>query len=95
MTAIGGIPVFWSVNSGLPLAYNWTPSARRQTEFYMVNEIKRWTQNRKPGFFHVFLANWFTHLEMLENIAKGLGPEYVAVRPDQLVLLYQEHKNRA
>jgi hypothetical protein len=39
----------------------------------MVNEIKRWTQNHRPGFFHIFLANWLTHLEMVENIARGLA----------------------
>ena len=93
LTEVGGIPVFRSVNSGPPQGYNWTPSSRRQAEFYMIDEIKRWTQNQRPGFFHVFLANWLTHLEMVANIAKGLGPEYVAVRPDQLVMLYREHKN--
>jgi len=30
---------------------------------------------------------------MVENIAKGLGPEYVAVRPDQLIALYRQSKS--
>jgi hypothetical protein len=93
LTEVGGIPVFRAINGGPPGGYNWTPLSRRAAEFYMINEIKRWTQNQRPGFFHVFLANWLTHMEMLENIAKGLGPEYVAVRPDQMVMLYHEHKN--
>jgi hypothetical protein len=93
LTDVGGLPVFRTINSGPPQGYNWTPSSRRASEFYMIDEIKRWTQNRQPGFFHVFLANWLTHLEMVENIAKGLGQEYVAVRPDQLVVLYREYRN--
>ncbi len=56
----------------------------------MIEEIKRRTPRQRPAFMHVFLANWLTDLEMAANIAEGLGPEYVAVRPDQLVLLYQQ-----
>jgi hypothetical protein len=89
-TTVGGIPVFRSINSGPPSGYNWTPSARREAEFFMINEIKRWTPRQRPAFLHVFLGNWLTDLEMAANIADGLGPEYVAVRPDQLVLLYQQ-----
>jgi hypothetical protein len=89
-TVVGGIPVFRSVNNGPPSGYNWTPSARREAEFFMINEIKRRTPRQRPAFMHVFLANWLTDLEMAANIAEGLGPEYVAVRPDQLVLLYQQ-----
>ena len=85
--------MFRSINRGPGGGYNWTPSSRRASEYDMINQIKRWTQNQRPGFFHVFLANWLTHLEMVENIAKGLGPEYVAVRPDQMVMLYYEYKN--
>ena len=48
----------------------------------MINEIRRWTPERLPASLHVFLANWLSHISMAENIAKGLGPEYVAVRPD-------------
>jgi hypothetical protein len=89
-TVVAGTPVFRSINSGPPSGYNWTPSARRDAEFFMINEIKRWTPHERPAFLHVFLSNWLTDLEMAANIADGLGPEYVAVRPDQLVLLYQQ-----
>jgi hypothetical protein len=30
-------------------------------------------------------------MEMALDIAKALGPQYVAVRPDQLVALYQQN----
>jgi hypothetical protein len=55
----------------------------------MIGEIKRWTPARRPAFLHVFLAHWLTHIEMVDNIVKGLGPEYVAIRLDQLVALYR------
>jgi hypothetical protein len=29
---------------------------------------------------------------MAEKIAEGVGPEYVFVRPDQLLLLYEQSK---
>jgi len=89
-TVVRGVPVFRSINHGPPSGFNWTPSARREAEFFMINEIKRWTPRERPAFLHVFLANWLTHLEMAENIAKGLGSEYVAVRPDQLVAVFQQ-----
>jgi hypothetical protein len=89
-TVVGGIPVFRSVNVGPPAGYNWTPSSRRDSEFFMINEIKHRTPSERPAFLHVFLGNWLTDMEMAANIADGLGPEYVAVRPDQLVLLYQQ-----
>lgn len=34
--------------------------------------------------------NWFTSMDMSENLLKGLGPAYVAVRLDQLAALYKE-----
>ncbi len=93
LSEVAGVPVFRSVNRG-PGNFNFTPNARRDAEYFMVNEMKRWTPRERPAFLHVFLANWLTHLEMAENIARGLGAEYVAVRPDQLVQLYQQSKGR-
>jgi GxGYxYP putative glycoside hydrolase C-terminal domain len=88
---VQGVPVFRAVNRS-PSHLTFTPSARRDAEYFMIGEIKRWTPRQRPAFVHVFLANWLTHLEMAENIAKGLGPEYIAVRPDQLVQLYHQSK---
>ena len=44
LTEVGGIPVFRAINGGPPGGYNWTPLSRRAAEFYMINEIKRWTK---------------------------------------------------
>lgn len=89
VTAVNGVPVFRAINHP-PGPFTFTPSARRDAEYFMVNEIKRWTPPQRPAFLHVFLANWLTSMEMAANIARALGPEYVAVRPDQLALLYKQ-----
>jgi hypothetical protein len=56
----------------------------------VTNQVKRWTPRERPAFLHVRLGNWLTNMEMAVNIAKSLGPEYAAVRPDQLVQLYRQ-----
>jgi hypothetical protein len=86
LTVVEGTPVFRAINRP-PGPFTFTPSARRDAEYFMVNEIKRWTPPQRPCFLHVFLANWLTTMEMAENIVRGLGDEYVVVRPDQLPLL--------
>jgi hypothetical protein len=89
VTAVDRVPIFRAINRP-PGPFSFTPSARRDAEYFMINEIKRWTPARRPAFLHVFLANWLTTMEMAANIARGLGEEYVAVRPDQLALLYRQ-----
>jgi len=89
---INGVPVFRAINSP-PYMLTYTPSARRDAEQFTVKEITSWTPRQRPAFLFVFLANWLTNMEMAENIARALGNEYVAVRPDQLVSLYRQFKN--
>jgi len=88
---VGGVPVFRAVNRP-PFILTYTPSARRDAEQFTVKEITSWTPRQRPAFLFVFLANWLTDMEMAENIARALGNEYMAVRPDQLVSLYQQSK---
>jgi hypothetical protein len=88
VTEVAGRPVFRSINHG-PSDLTFTPTGRKNAEIFMIGEIRRWTPAYRPTFLHVFLANWLTHVEMLDNIVKGLGPEYVAVRPDQMAALYK------
>jgi hypothetical protein len=91
VTEVGTVTVFRSVNRP-PDELTFTPAGRRDAEALTVEEIRRWTPKSRPAFLHVFLANWFTHMEMLENVTKNLGPDYAAVRPDQLTKLYQQAK---
>jgi len=91
VATVNGVPIFRAINRP-PGPFTFTSSARRDAEYFMINEIKRWTPSTHPAFLHVFLANWLTSMEMAGNIAKGLGAEYVAVRPDQLGLLYRQSR---
>lgn len=90
-TEINGVPVFRAVNQP-PYVLTFTPSSRREAEKFMLNEITTWTPPERPAFLFVFLANWLTNMEMAENIVKGLGPQYVAVRPDQLAALFKQSR---
>ncbi len=56
----------------------------------MVNEIRSMTPAIRPAFLHVFVWNWGFDLEMLQEVAKRLGDEYVPVRPDHLAQLYRQ-----
>ena len=88
-TAVEGKPVFRSIN-GAPYEMNFTPSSRRDAEYFVANEVRRWTPTERPAFLYIFLANWLTSIEMATNIAQLLGPGYSFVRPDQLISLFKQ-----
>ncbi len=90
VTKVAGKPVFRAVNGAAVGELTFTPTGRRTAERTMIAEVIRQTPPQRPAFLHVFLANWLTHMEMASNIAKGLGSDYVCVRPDQLIDLYQQ-----
>ena len=92
VTLVGGVPVFRAIDRP-PGPFTFTPSARRDAVYYMINEIRRWTPPQRPAFLHVFLANWLTSLDMAEGIVQGLGSEYQPVRPDQLGPLYRQFRS--
>lgn len=90
ITVARGIPVFRAMNDWPPVGLPITKYSRDTAIWYEINDIKRWTPVRRPMFLHVCLGNWVTDLGIAEEIAARLGPEFVAVRPDQLVSLYQQ-----
>ena len=86
-----GKPVFRAINSSPPGDVATTEGCRTAADF-MIKDIREWTPKNRPAFLHIFLGNWLKTLDVLELVQKGLGPGYVAVRPDQLAALY--HKAR-
>lgn len=92
VSVVNGIPVFRAVNDGPPVGMPVTPYTENDAVWFEVNDIRRWTPRDRPMFLHVFLANWLTNMNMAAEIAKGLGPDFVSVRPDQLVSLYKGYK---
>jgi hypothetical protein len=87
-----GTPIFRAVNASPPGDVA-TPEGRRKAADFMIKDIRVWTPKNRPAFLHVFLGNWLKTLEVLELVAKGLGPEYVCLRPDQLAALYQQSRS--
>ncbi|MBV8069570.1 MAG: hypothetical protein JO270_06665 [Acidobacteriaceae bacterium] len=90
LTTVDGKPVFRAINGIHVGELTFTPAARQAAVVSISEEIRFRTPSYRPAFLHVFLANWLTHMEMAANIAKELGPQYVPVRPDQLVALYNQ-----
>jgi hypothetical protein len=89
LTTVNGKPMFRSVN-GPPKGETFTLEGRRQAVASVVRTIRENTPAAPPFFFHVFLANWLITMDMAEDIVRQLGPAYVAVRPDQLVSLFEQ-----
>ncbi|MBZ5564596.1 MAG: hypothetical protein LAP13_19530 [Acidobacteriia bacterium] len=46
VTTVDGVPIFRAINRP-PGPFTFTPSARRDAEYSMINEIKRWTPARR------------------------------------------------
>ena len=84
-----GKPVFRAIGAGTT-DMTFTTSGRQRAVQGMIDEVRRLTPTSRPAFLHVFLANWLSHMEMAQTIARELGPNYVAVRPDQLVVLHRQ-----
>ena len=92
VTVVDGKPVFRSINGGAP-GTPFTPEARQAAAESVTAQILHWKPQIFPAFQHIFLANWLTDMEMAQMIHQALGPQYVAVRPDQLVSLWQQNRS--
>ena len=95
VSEVAGVPVFRDVvglASWLSGNMDFTTYAQKETERNVIAEIKHWTPDYRPAFLNVGLNNWLREMGMLTHIADGLGPDYVAVRPDQLVDLYRQSR---
>ena len=61
----------------------------------LVREIRAAHDGQRPAFLHVFLMNWEVRLPQLLEVMEKLGPDYVAVRPDELDRLFREWMKRS
>ena len=73
------MPVFRAVIDGPPVAN-------------IVRQIRQFAGTRRPAFLHASLTNWFVDMRVLPEVETALGPDYVAVRADQLPALYAQAK---
>lgn len=60
----------------------------------LVEDIRTWTPRHRPALVFVSLSNWVTSLKPIEEALNELGPEYVAVTPEQLVGLYWKSQKK-
>lgn len=56
----------------------------------LVRQIEAMTPSRRPAFLHAWVFNWAAEMSIFPEVMKRLGPDYVAVRPDQLSALARE-----
>jgi hypothetical protein len=56
----------------------------------MVDEIREAAANTRPTFIEAWVLNWDWKMDMLQEVQRRLGPEFVSVRPDVLVSLRLE-----
>ncbi|MBN1876913.1 MAG: hypothetical protein JXA33_22015 [Anaerolineae bacterium] len=53
----------------------------------MVDEIRRAAGETRPAFIEAWVLNWSWSMDMLQEVECQLGPDFVCVRPDVLVVL--------
>ena len=82
------VGVFHAVN-------NWREGASDEEQIARtVAQVRAFTPSVKPAFLHLFIWNWGFKLPMIGEVLRRLGPDYVAVRPDQMAALYRTHVAR-
>jgi hypothetical protein len=83
-----GIPVFRA-------ATTWDQNATREENITsLASQIRNMAALNRPAFLHVFICNWFWDLPAMKEAIRQLGPDYVAVGPDQLAALCRQEMER-
>jgi len=89
---VNGVPVFRTIlEGGFSLG---SPEEIRRAADGMARQIRQFAPARRPAFLHLSLTNWFVDMQVLVEVEKALGADYVAVRADHLPALYSEAKKR-
>ena len=55
----------------------------------MVSDIRAAAGDARPGFIEAWVLNWDWRMDMLEEVQRRLGSDFVCVRPDILVQMRQ------
>ena len=91
-TEVNGVPVFRAILAGgFSLA---TPRDIQRAAADVAKQMRQFAPAKRPAFLYVSLTNWMVDMRVLVEIEKALGPDYVAVRPDHLAVLYKESRKR-
>lgn len=82
--ATRGIPIFRA-------ATTWDQNASPEERVTaMASQVRAMTPSSQPAFLHVFICNWFWDLPAMKAVLKDLGPDFVAVGPDELAALCRQ-----
>jgi len=81
VSEVNGIPVFRTI-------------ADAGNSEQLVKDIRLWIPRKRPAMAYISLSNWVTSLKPVNDALKELGPEYIAVTPEQLVDLYWKSKKK-
>jgi len=82
--AARGVPVFHAVTG-------WEEHATRSRKIDLfVEQIRAACPVERPAFLHAFIWNWGTDLSVLPEVMQRLGPQFVAVGPEQLAALAEQ-----
>ena len=60
----------------------------------MVKEIREAAGVTRPAFIEGWVLNWPWRLDMLKEVERRLGSDFVCVRPDVLVQLRQQQQEQ-
>ena len=55
----------------------------------MVNDIREAVGDARPAFIEAWVLNWDWRMDMLQEVQRRLGSDFICVRPDVLVQLRQ------
>jgi len=56
-----------------------------------VDEIRNLTDGIRPAFIHAFTVNWCFDPNDIAEVLRQLGPDFIAIRPDQFLDLGRQH----
>jgi hypothetical protein len=56
----------------------------------MVDDIRTAAGESRPAFIEAWVLNWAWRMDMLQEVQRRLGPDFVCVRPDVMVKLRLE-----
>ena len=54
-----------------------------------MDDLRAAAGESRPGFLEAWVLNWDWSMAMLQEVQRRLGEDFVCVRPDVLVQLYQ------
>lgn len=90
----GQVPVFHCLTRWIPWYYSSDLVGRSEDAEIagLVREVRSMTPQERPAFLLAFVLSWTFRPEMVNAVARELGPDYVFVTPSELAALFRHYK---